>query len=591
MSVLFGQENASVRDISISGNSYLSSKEITNHLRLSKSRWFIKPVYDRRVLKLDAITVKNLYISHGFLSVIVTDSIFVEEDNIDIHFTINEGNQYFIRDIHVEGNTLIPTQKILDILQFKRNEPYDPVTANNRLSTLEAEHHQYGKLYARVQIEDFIQDSVDIFIRIHEGIDVGVKGYYIEGVEPINPRIVEREIAFESGTLYQRSLIDKTQKRIKETGVFSLVSLSPIRIAQTDSLVNILIELRQFKTREWISEGGFFPVEYNEGVEPIPGLGGDIEWRNRSLFHTSTNFSAKLSGHFPIGQELYYPKFRYDMQFGNQWILNVWRIPTTVGLYYETLRNYSLTNANIHRYGFQIENHIRFLNRSYFLSTLSWDKNIIPEGASFGDKGLDIEQRSVECRVHLDRANHPIYPSRGYKIDGELRQTGGPVLGGNREYFKYDFGLNTYIPIFGKLVLASRVKYGMMFGWKQSYTDENKDKFYLGGSTTMRGWDTFRFKTETAANGTDILEYGDVVRFLTNWELRFPLFWLLGIELFLDGGILTDHFSKVTYSTIEWNHGVGITVDTPLGPARLDYAVPLEGNKRGMIQLGVQYIF
>jgi outer membrane translocation and assembly module TamA len=42
---------------------------------------------------------------------------------------------------------------------------------------------------------------------------------------------------------------------------------------------------------------------------------------------------------------------------------------------------------------------------------------------------------------------------------------------------------------------------------------------------------------------------------------------------------------------IRWDYGFGISVETPLGPARLDYAVQLEDPAKSKIQLGVQYIF
>lgn len=586
-----GQDDISVRSLTINGNKHIKTKAIKPLLRLEKGGWFSKPAFDRRLLKMDAITIKNYYLSQGYLAVSVVDSFSIADGKADIYFRIKEGNQYFIRSVQVTGNHLVPTQRILDILQFHTGEPYNSVAANLQLPILEAEHHQYGKLYARVTVQEVIQDSVDLFIKVDEGIDVSIKDYYLEGVEPINPRVVEREIRFKRGTLYQKDLIDKTQRRIKETGVFSLVTLSPIRVAQTDSLVDILIEVRQFKTREWISEGGIYPVEFFEGYDAIPGLGGDIEWRNRSLFNTSTNFSAKLSGHIPFEQDFYYPKISYNMSFSNQWLFGLWRIPTTIGLYYETLKKPDRRNdPNIYRYGFKIENNVKFLNRSFVLSGISWEKYIVPKETTIDEKSAtDIEQRSIDLNIHIDKANDPLYPSRGFKLDVNLRQTGGPLLGGSREYFKYDIGVNSYLPLVGKIVFASRLKYGMMLGWKTGYDDIQFDQFYLGGSTTLRGWDTFRFRTRSTENGP--VPDGDVIRLLTNWEIRIPLFWRLGMELFFDGGLLTGNVSSIKYTNIQWNQGAGLTLETPLGPIRLDVAHPIDDKGVWKIQLGLHYIF
>jgi outer membrane translocation and assembly module TamA len=78
---------------------------------------------------------------------------------------------------------------------------------------------------------------------------------------------------------------------------------------------------------------------------------------------------------------------------------------------------------------------------------------------------------------------------------------------------------------------------------------------------------------------------------MTNIEWRFHLYKLFGGMLFVDGGILNDDFALFKMENIRWDYGFGISVETPLGPARLDYAVQLEDPAKSKIQLGVQYIF
>ncbi|HCN24162.1 MAG TPA: hypothetical protein DIS65_02165 [Candidatus Marinimicrobia bacterium] len=82
---------------------------------------------------------------------------------------------------------------------------------------------------------------------------------------------------------------------------------------------------------------------------------------------------------------------------------------------------------------------------------------------------------------------------------------------------------------------------------------------------------------------------------MMNWEIRFPLFWILGGELFIDGGYLTDSFRNQSIDQIEWDGGFGITLMTPLVPLRLDFAIPLKKSTGDInswkIQLGASYIF
>ena len=74
-------------------------------------------------------------------------------------------------------------------------------------------------------------------------------------------------------------------------GIFSMVNMVPVKVVNSDSLVNIVIEFRRYKQREWNSVGGYDPIRFAEGAEPIPAWNATIEWRNRSFFNTPTHFN------------------------------------------------------------------------------------------------------------------------------------------------------------------------------------------------------------------------------------------------------------------------------------------------------------
>ena len=65
---------------------------------------------------------------------------------------------------------------------------------------------------------------------------------------------------------------------------------------------------------------------------------------------------------------------------------------------------------------------------------------------------------------------------------------------------------------------------------------------------------------------------GKVNRFMINIEYRIPVNKLFGITIFADGGLLSNDFINVAINSIKWNNGLGLAIQTPLGPARIDYA-------------------
>ena len=101
----------------------------------------------------------------------------------------------------------------------------------------------------------------------------------------------------------------------------------------------------------------------------------------------------------------------------------------------------------------------------------------------------------------------------------------------------------------------------------------------------MRAWDVLMFQ-----NLTDEAE-GGIIRFMTNIELRQGIYKQLGATIFADAGLLTDEMPIDILSSLDWDIGMGLTLKTPLGPARLDYAFQLDNTEINKIQLGVQYLF
>ena len=202
----------------------------------------------------------------------------------------------------------------------------------------------------------------------------------------------------------------------------------------------------------------------------------------------------------------------------------------------------------------------------------------------------------------MDKANNPLYPSRGYVLFTEFISVGG-FLGGNRTYQKIDTGIQGYLPIRKDWTLASRIKYGMIFHWNEDYDEYETtllyDKFYLGGSSSLRAWEPLKFLKDILP-GQDSIMYnnddieiprGELIRLLLNLEIRFPLVWLFGGEIFLEGGQLTDQVKNVALKSIRWGKGFGITFASPLGPIRLDYAYQGDDFESGQLNLGLLYIF
>ena len=329
-------DNSYIRSIQLNGNENVSLNEILYLVRQRPPNFFFRrPKFNPRLLKLDALTLKNYYHSKGFLDVEIKNSYENEKNSVDIKYDIIEGKRYYLSKVNVEGNKLINDHNIKKILGLKVGNPYNPVFINDNLYKIENEYHELGKLFMEIIIEDQILDSVQVNIKINEGKNIYVKNTYIENNGDIDTSLIIRELIYGDDEIFSKRKVDISTRRLREMNVFSLVNIVPVKVINSDSLVNMVVELDNYKQREWNSIGGYDPIQFADGAEPIPAISVTTEWRNRSFFNSPTQFSTKLLAGIPVEEEFIIPRIRYDVSLSSNWFLGI-RFPTKITAYYET---------------------------------------------------------------------------------------------------------------------------------------------------------------------------------------------------------------------------------------------------------------
>jgi len=583
---LFSQENDDqfVRSIQFIGNESISDNELRKVVNLKEPFLFSRSEFDRRILKLDAITIKNKYKTDGYLNAAVKDSFTITDNLADVFFIINERDRFYINEISISGNHTFSEKQIKRILKLKKDNYFDPVALNTHITNVEERFHKIGKLFVSIDIQTDITDSVDIKIHIAEGPNVYINKTFIEGADSNMVHFVKRDIYFYNGDLYNLDKILLSQRRLLETAQFSLANIYPVKHAQIDTVVNMVVEVKYFPKREITSEGGFVPIEFGGLI--LSGPGAFLQWKNRSLFGIPTRLTAKSSVDIPTEAGLQYPRVKMDVNLENQWIFNL-RFPTKVQMLYELYKKYgSNENPFIQRYGFNWSSVNRVTETSFIELGIRWEKFDQQDG-----EAEDVEQRMVSIRSKMDYADDPLFPSNGVVVTGDVYSVGG-LLGGTREYQKIDLGIKSYIPLPRRVVFASRVQFGMILNWDKSYDQYEEilfEKFYLGGTKSLRGWNALQYPVKR--NNETIYLNGKINRFLTSAELRIPISGAFGAECFVDGGQLWDSTSSLDLGDLSWNGGVGLTYRSPLGPIRLDMAYQLDDPTKWELLLDVLYAF
>ena len=345
-----------VRTIKFEGNDTLSANDLKEVLKLKEPILWNSTEFNRRSLKLDAFSVRNYYISKGFLEVEVEESFEALNDNaVDIVFKIKEGARSILRSVIVQGNRSIEEKQILRLLDLKIGKPLNLSALGRNFSELEFNYHTLGKLFFNMEQVYVPGTDIDLTLLIEEGPDVYIDKIKVVGLDNVDSTYLLRELDFRSGELYNAEMVQLSERQIFETSLFSLVNILPEKSERTGNWVNVIIEVREMEKRNLLIEPGFAHIpSSSSGGEPISGIEGAVRLVDRSIYNSGVRMGLKSSVDFPIDVLINRGSvpviFRSDLSFTNNWFLK-FRAPNTLRFFVDRAPELLRVDEPILRYG------------------------------------------------------------------------------------------------------------------------------------------------------------------------------------------------------------------------------------------------
>jgi outer membrane protein insertion porin family len=186
-------------------------------------------------------------------------------------------------------------------------------------------------------------------------------------------------------------------------------------------------------------------------------------------------------------------------------------------------------------------------------------------------------------------------PNKGQRTELFAEYTGGP-LGGDKNFYKLELKTAWYFKgLFSGHVLEVVGRTGVADSLDNSNDVPFYDRFYLGGLYSLRGYEYREIgPREPLTDGSGLEEpVGGDTYWFGSLEYSLPIIERLRFAVFYDIGYVGAKPYDFNFSDYADNWGIGLRLNLPIGPLRLDYGVPISYpdnvDGSGRFQFGVGY--
>ncbi len=493
-----------VEKIQFRGNKAFSDDDLKDEFKETVERRWWKfwntAKFKRKKYEEDKELVKKFYRKNGYKDFdIIKDTLIYSSNKkyVTILIDVYEGEQYKVRNITWEGNTIYSNEELNDRLDFKKGDIYDierftqNLRGNQKQNDVSALYLDNGYLGLNIRPQEIIvgKDSIDINIRVYEGTRFRVGRVDIAGNTKTKDKVIRRELYTVPRDYFSRAAIMRSIQQLSNLQYFNVeklyqegVDYAPVN----DSTVNITYKVEE-KSSDYLNASVGYSGSF--GFSGMIGV-------------TLTNFSIAepfqmgagqiLNFNWQFGVSNYYRTF--SLGFTEPWFMDT---PTLLGFeVFDTRQNYVYELAQTGG-TFRFGRRLKWPDDYFYVSAyFKYQNNNIQYGGGYYATGKS-EQYTLGLGLSRKDIDNPIFPSQGSNISLDIDVSGGPFLPGSVDYYKINLKNEWYKRLFGSNRLALYA--GSEFGFLDKFRWDTKinpfEYFFMGGNgmiiatTPLRGYD------------------------------------------------------------------------------------------------------
>ncbi|MBR1189543.1 outer membrane protein assembly factor BamA [Bradyrhizobium sp. AUGA SZCCT0240] len=256
-----------VKNIEFIGNRFYSSYRLKDVIKTRESNLLSflggADVYDPDRVEADRDLIRRFYLKNGFADVQVVAALSEydpERKGFLVTFKIEEGQQY--RVATVDFQTSIATLDVNSMRSFSRvsvGSLYNAEALEKSVEEMQIEASRRGYAFAIVRPRgdrNFEQHTVSIVYSIDEGPRTYIERINIRGNTRTRDYVIRREFDLSEGDAYNRALVDRAERRLKNLDFFKTVKIITEPGSSSDRVV-LIVDIDEKSTGDFSVSGGY----------------------------------------------------------------------------------------------------------------------------------------------------------------------------------------------------------------------------------------------------------------------------------------------------------------------------------------------
>jgi outer membrane protein insertion porin family len=588
-----------VRQINFEGNRAFGKRQLAAVIRTSATNMlsFLTggDAYDPDRVEADREQLRLYYRSKGYADANVP-SAKVEYDptthGFTLTFSIDEGPLYHFGQSNIVCNVPgLDPEKLRGLLLTRSGALFDGNALDKTSEVLGVELAKLGFPFAQA-LPRTTRDSAAMRIDVTYTIDQGPRTYVerieIHGNTRTRGYVIRREFDIAEGDAYNKALIDRAERRLKNLNYFKTVKIST-RPGSTQDRVELDVEVAEQSTGEANVSGGYSTTD---------GLLAEVKIGDRNFLGSGETLSASATyGQYARG---------FDLSASEPYFLGT-RVSASINLYDKQSFASSYQSYGSNTYGANMQFGTPLteqLGVQYRYSIYNQNVTLDPTTLTAAPS-LPIQQAAlagpawvsaIGSTVTYNTLDNNKNPTSGIKSQLSQDLAG---LGGDVKFLRTTEDVRYYHALNDDVVSLVRAQGGYITGWGGQQVPLINS--FFGGPTMVRGFAPNGFGPRDLTPGTTMDNVGGSIYWASTLELQsaipgVPQEYGLKATAFVDAGSVFSYGGPTTFpgsaqslqvansNVMRSSVGVGLVWDSPFGALTVNYAVPLSKAAYDVVQ-------